>query len=116
MRDQFKLTSEPKKQVWMCGGGTQSVRIALGICRGEIPKPEFAVAANTMYERTSTWKYMDAVLIPKLKEVGVDLVVVDADKYSYSHDGFFNNKGTLLIPAFSTANNGGGKLSNYCTR
>lgn len=33
--------ASPTFQVWMCGGGTQSVAIAALIVQGKLPKPDF---------------------------------------------------------------------------
>jgi hypothetical protein len=116
-RNMAAVKMNGKVQVWQCGGGTQSVAIAVLICQGKLPKPDFSVIADTGYERSSTWDYMDSVLVPRLKENGVGLVRVRASEYAYQHDGLFNNKGTLLLPAFSTKseNEKGSKLSNFCT-
>ena len=105
-------------EVWQCGGGTQSVAIAVLICQGKLPKPDHSIIADTGYERASTWAYMDATLAPRLAEIGVTLVRARASEYAYAHDGLFNKKGTLLVPAYTTQNEeteGTGKMSNFCT-
>lgn len=101
--------------VWSCGGGLQSAAIAALICRGELPAPDYAVIADTGYEKSTTWTYLDAVLVPALADVGVRLERVAARDYATV--GVFGGKDgtTALIPAFTTYANRIGKLSNFCS-
>lgn len=103
------------REVWHCGGGTQSIAIAALIVTGKLPKPDFSVIADTGYERGTTWAYLDFFLTSQLRTIGVDLVRAKASEFAYKHDGLFNNKGTLLVPAFSSSTEAGGKMSNFCT-
>jgi hypothetical protein len=69
-------------QVWSCGGGTQSAAIAALIIQGRIERPAYSVMVDTEREKSSTWRFVDGVLKPRLAEVGVDLVVVSKSKYA----------------------------------
>jgi hypothetical protein len=102
-------------EVWKYGGGTQSVAIAALIVLGKLPKPDVAVIADTGRERSTTWQYMDTVVSPALRRVGVEIHRVKIDAYSYTHDGVYSGK-TLLIPAFTDVTGNKGKMSGYCNR
>lgn len=106
----------PTFQVWSCGGGTQSIAIAALIVQGKLPKPDFAVIADTGRERSTTWKYLDSVLRPNLATVGVEIHRVHKDKFAFRHDDLFSLSGRLLIPAFSNISGDVGKMGNFCTK
>lgn len=98
-------TSDPVT-VWSCGGGTQSAAIAALIVSGELPKPDAAVISDTGREASSTWRYYESVLRPKLAAVGVDLI-----RLPHSFDGngwntvdLWGGKDgkTALVPAYTT--------------
>jgi hypothetical protein len=100
--------------VWSCGGGTQSAAIAALIVRGDLPKPDAAVIADTGREASQTWRYFDGVLRPELAKVGVDLI-----RLPHSSDGTGWNTvdrwggedgKTMLVPMYTT-HNGGPTLS-----
>lgn len=99
------------KQIWSCGGGTQSAAIAALICEGKIEKPDYAVMVDTEREKSSTWRYVYGTIKPKLAVVGVDLVVVP--KYKYATVDLYAHNGDLLIPAF--VKDGTGKLPTFCS-
>lgn len=104
-----------RTQIWNSGGGTQSTAIAALIVQGKLPKPDIAVIADTEYERSSTWDYLDNVVGPALQSVGVELVrVVKSD---YSKLDLLGGKAgdTLLIPAFTDKGNDIGKLKTFCS-
>lgn len=101
------------KQVWSCGGGTQSCAIAVLIIQGKLPKPDVSVIADTGREKGTTWDYMDKVLVPELAKVGVTLHRVKASEWASTSD-IFNPSGTMLMPCFSTLN-GNGKLPAFCS-
>lgn len=99
-------------QVWSCGGGTQSVAIGALIIQGRLPKPDHALIVDTTRERTRTWAYADAVLIPNLAAVGVALVRVNRDDYSDT-DLYGGADGeSLLMPVYTAP---AGRLGSYCS-
>lgn len=110
-----------KAQVWNCGGGTQSCAIAALIVQGRLPKPDFSVIADTTHESGGTWNYMDRILIPELKKVGVDLIRISRDDFHYKREKLWQRQkdGTLdpNIPAYSTRfqNNPPNKISAGCS-
>lgn len=104
------------KQVWCCGGGTQSVAIGALIVEGYLPKPDFSLIADTGRECSSTWAYLENVLNPALAKVGVVIERVKAADYGYAGAELFS-KEELLIPAFSNETAGStGKLTAFCNR
>lgn len=107
---------ETLKQVWSCGGGTQSAAIAALIVQGRLPKPDHALIVDTEREKSTTWRYLEEVLIPNLAQVGVSIERVPKSKFC-KDDLYGGEDGhTLLIPAFTTmAETGVGKLPTYCS-
>lgn len=106
-------------EVWSCGGGTQSAAIAALIVRGELPKPDVSVIADTGREASETWRYFNDILQPELKKVGVDLVRLP---HSFDGDGWNTvdlwggkDKTTALIPAFTTLGDSIGQTSKFCS-
>lgn len=102
--------------IWSSGGGVQSTAIAVLILKGLLPKPDFAVIADTGRETQSTWDYLDNVVNPALaKKFGdfqlqrVPCSILDRNAMPPS---LWNGEGTLLIPAYEK---GQPKLSNYCS-
>ena len=102
-------------QLWSSGGGTQSAAIAALIVRGDLPKPDLAVIADTGMEQGSTWEYMDEVISPALANVGV--ILHRASAREYAKVGLYGgvNNGTLLIPAFTNQRGEPGKMPGYCS-
>lgn len=108
--------------VWSYGGGTQSIAIAALIIQGKIPKPDFAVIADTSFERGTTWKYLDLVTNPMLKKVGLKIERLEPWDWvspwgKQGPEKVFASNETVLIPAFSSETSGpSAKLPNYCTK
>lgn len=102
-----------KTQVWSCGGGTQSAAIAALIVNGKLPKPDLALIVDTEREKSGTWEYAEAVLIPELRAVGVELVRVR--KSDFATVDLYSHKGTLLLPVFTSQSGEVGKLNTYCS-
>jgi hypothetical protein len=105
--------------VWSCGGGTQSAGIAAKIVRGELPKPDVAVMADTGREASEVWRYYDAVLRPELAAVGVDLVRLP---HSFEGTGWNTvdvwggeDGKTMLVPMFTSHSGTIGQLPKYCS-
>lgn len=109
-RENDKLNGE-FKTVWSCGGGVQSTAIAALIYKGELPKPDYALMVDCGYDKSTTWDYVHGVLIPKMKEIGVDLQVIKTT--DYSTNDLFDKSGYLRIPAFTKIDS---KVIKYKTR
>jgi hypothetical protein len=105
------------KQVWFCGGGTQSCAIAAMIVEGFLPKPDVSMIADTGREVATTWAYLDNVLTPALSKVGVAIERVAATEFGYGGNELFSKTDELLIPAYSSQTAGTtAKLSAFCNR
>jgi len=93
----------PASIVWSCGGGIQSTAIAALILTGELPKPDYSVIVDTGYERRSTWDYVYSTLIPRLRDIDVELQIIKT--IDYADNALFYN-GCLLIPAYEKRTDG----------
>lgn len=102
-------------EIWKCGGGTQSMAIAVLIIQGRLPKPDYSLIVDTGREKQSTWDYYDNVSRPALAAIGVELVRVSKEEFATVD--LWSTKGTtLLIPAFSSQTEGErGKFSSWCS-
>ena len=107
--------SLPLPNVWSFGGGTQSAAIAALIIQGRLPKPDYAVMADTEREKSGTWLYLKHVVAPNLAEVGVTIEI--AKKSDYATVDVFGGKDSksVLLPVFTNQNGTVGKLPGYCS-
>lgn len=96
------------------GGGTQSAAITALIVQGRLPKPDFVCIVDTERERETTWQYLDAVIRPALKAVGLEVHRIPASEWA-SVDIFEGENKTLLLPAFSSQTVDTAKLSGFCS-
>jgi hypothetical protein len=101
-----------RTQIWSSGGGTQSAAIAALICLGEIEKPDLSIIVDTEREKSTTWAYLDAYVIPSLAKVGVQLERVKKSEFAKVD---LYRKDEILIPAFTTESGEVGKLPTYCS-
>jgi hypothetical protein len=105
-------------QVFSSGGGTQSACIAALICLGRLPKPDFAVIADTGREKPTTWLYLNQVIIPNLAKAGVEIVRIGSEWQSVPEHGknwLSHNGRTILLPGYSNISGEVGKFSGYCS-
>lgn len=112
----MRPANDPSRtQIWNCGGGVQSTAIAVLILRGDLPKPDIAVIADTERELSTTWEYMEKYTAPALARIGVVLHRVKKSEFT-KIDLFSGKNGkSLLIPAFTTQGKDVGKLPGYCS-
>lgn len=97
--------------VWSSGGGIQSTAIAVLICQGKLPKPDYAFMADCGYETEQTYEYCETVLKPKLAEVGVKYEMVKSSDYVDVQ--LINPAGYCNLPAFRK--NPDGTVSHFST-
>lgn len=97
------------------GGGVQTAAMCVLVLQGLLPKPDFIVVADTGREKGSTWDYLDQVTGPALRAQGMVVHRPKKGDYAFRHDDIWSNKGTLLIPAYTTENNRISKLPGYCS-
>lgn len=107
--------------VWSCGGGTQSAAIAALIVKGDLPKPDLSVIADTGREASETWEFFDSILYPALADVGVELhrlphTFDPANELGYNTVDIYSGKDrrTVVIPMF-TSQKHRGMLPKYCS-
>jgi len=107
------LEVEHRDTVWSCGGGVDSTAIAVLICQGKLPKPNYAVMVDCGYERQSSLDYVRDTITTRLSEVGVRLDVIQTVMYGTNE--LFDNGGRLKIPAFIKKPDGSvGMLNTHC--
>lgn len=99
----------------MCGGGRQSVAIAVLIITGKITPPDIAVIADTGRERFTTFPYLAKYVIPALAAMGVTLHVVKAAEWSYYGTGYVDGSGDLMLPVFSKEDGTPSKKTPDCS-
>lgn len=94
--------------IWSWGGGVQTIALLCLIAKGELPKPELAIMADTGRERASTWRYHHAYAKPLLDKVGIPFEIASHDLATvdlYAHNG------DLLLPVYTD----NGKFPAYCS-
>jgi hypothetical protein len=98
---------------WACGGGVDSTAIAVLICQGELPPPDYAWIVDVGYEPQTTWDYVKGVLQPKLAERGVTLHVLKTTDYT---DNDLLRGGFVKIPAYRKSVSGEiQKMHTHCS-
>lgn len=107
------MSEGKRKIVWSYGGGTQSAAITVLILKNILPKPDYSVMADTSYEMTETWDYLNNVVQPELKKIGVEITIVP---HSYAKYDLYQ-KDYLVIPSYTTQNKTGriGKKPTHCS-
>lgn len=99
----------------MWGGGRQSVLMLGLIKRGDLPKPDHACMVDTNRERSSTWRYVRAVIAPELEALGIPFTIIDRARYA-TVDLFGGDEGeSCLLPGYTTQGTGDGKLPEFCS-
>lgn len=100
-------------EVFSSGGGTQSAAIAALIVQGRIPKPDAVVIADTGYEKSTTWQYLDNIIRPALKSVGLEVYRIGQE---WATAGLYSTNGkTLLMPLWTTQSDEVGKMPGLCS-
>lgn len=107
-------------QIFSHGGGTQSAAITALIVQGRIPKPDYVCIVDTERERGTTWQYLDAVIRPALRTVGLEVHRIRKSEWGTSpehgNDWLSHNGNTVLLPAFTDQTGEPGKLSGFCSK
>lgn len=106
-------------EIFSSGGGTQSSAIAALIVQGRLPKPDFICIVDTERERKSTWEYLDSVVRPALRSVGLEVHRIQKSDFRgtppHGVDFLSHNGRTVLLPAFSNQTGDIGKLDGFCS-
>jgi hypothetical protein len=106
------MTNEAVASLWSSGGGTQSCAIAALIVEGVLPTPSLAAIADTHYEQSTTWDFLERVVQPRMP---FEIVRVPAKDYATVGLYGGKDKDTLLIPAFTNQSGEPGKLPAFCS-
>lgn len=90
------------------GGGIQTIAMCVLVVQGNLPRPDYVIAADTGREMPTTWEYADEIARPLLASVGLDLRIAGhelatVDLYAANDD--------ILIPAYTDT----GKLPAFCS-
>ena len=101
-----------RTQIFSSGGGVQSSAISALIVSGKIKKPDLAVIVDTEREKSTTWEYLDKIVIPALKSVGVTISRVKKSDFATCD---LVTCGKIAIPAYTNKNGNVGKLPTYCS-
>lgn len=96
-----------KTLIWSYGGGIQTAAIAVLVHRGVLPKPDLSVIADTTRESPTTWEYLDNVMRPYMRQIGVE---IDIASHDLSKVDLYRGDG-LLLPAYHA----NGKLVGFCS-
>lgn len=107
----MSLTAAARVSLWSSGGGVQSCAIAALIIEGRLPPPDLAAIADTHYEQSTTWEFLEFVQ-PRLP---FEIVRVSANDYATVGLYGGKDKDTLLIPAFTNQSGEIGKLPAFCS-
>lgn len=110
-----RLVRSPSVEVFSTGGGTQSTAISALIIQGKLPKPDLVVIADTGREMPTTWQYLDAVVRPALKAIGLEVHRIKTSEWARERVREYFTAGSLQIPAFSNISGEGSKLSAFCS-
>lgn len=110
-----RFVSGHLRQVWSCGGGRQSCAIGVLIIEGKLPKPDFAVMADTGRERFTTFPYVRKYLAPELAAVGVNLEIIKAAEWGYYAEKYVDGSGDLMLPVYTMENGIAGKNAPDCS-
>lgn len=107
-------------EIFSHGGGTQSAAITALIVQGKLPKPDFVCIVDTERERQSTWDYLDSVIRPALKGIGLEVHRIRKSEWGsmpeHGMDYLSHNKNTMLLPAFTSQTGDIGKMSGFCSK
>ena len=103
--------------VWSYGGGTQSAAIAVLVLRGELPRPERIVMADTSREASATWAYLEETVGPALAEVGLE---VEIAPHSLATKDLTSADGKPLMPVYTRRPGDGGRgpvgqMRSFCS-
>lgn len=96
------------KQLLSYGGGVQSVAMCVLVARGDLPKPDAVVFADTGREVPTTLAYAQQYVVDILRSVGLELHVAP---HNLAKVDLYAHNGDLLLPVFTTT----GKMPGFCS-
>jgi len=93
------------------GGGKQTVAMVTLVLEGKLPKPDVIVMADTGREVQTTFEYLNQVVQPALKSIGLQVEIAG---HEYSHHDLYKS-GDLLLPTFTRQSGSVGKMPTFCS-
>jgi len=93
------------------GGGKQTVAMVTLVLEGKLPKPDVIVMADTGREVQTTFEYLNQVVQPALKAIGLQVEIAG---HEYSHHDLYKS-GDLLLPTFTRQSGSVGKMPTFCS-
>jgi hypothetical protein len=98
------------------GGGKQTVAMITLIMEGKLPKPDLIVFADTSREVQTTFQYLDRVVRPALKQIGLKVEICGHEyaNWDITKDDV-PGKEAMLLPAFTRQNGKIGKMPTFCS-
>lgn len=104
-----------KLTVLSLGWGVQSFTLAAMSALGELPRLDYAIHADTTWEREATYQFAER-WTPWLKEHGVNVVTVRATNTDVVRHSGKSNGSYTDIPAFTVSRAGSyGRINRQCT-
>lgn len=95
-------------EIFNYGGGMQTIAMCVLVATGQLPRPDYVIAADTGREMPTTWEYADTFARPLLAQVGLELHIAPHDLATVD---LYGKNGDLLIPVFTAT----GKFPTYCS-
>ena len=95
-------------QLMSYGGGLNTAAMCVLAVEEKLPRPDWIVIADTGREAPSTWQYLDEVMQPYLKRVGLR---VEIAPHSLATVDMYSGNGDLLIPVFTSS----GAMPAFCS-
>ena len=118
LRERWTTEAVDRPVIWSYGGGVQSAAIAVLVLRGELPRPERIVMADTSREASATWAYLDEVVQPALAEAGLR---VEIAPHELATKDLLSTDGKPLMPVYTRQaedrqrSGRVGQMRNFCS-
>ena len=90
------------------GGGWQTTGLLVLIEQDKLPRPNWAIIADTGREKKSTWRYLESDARPRMAAIGLDVIVAPRN---LAYVDIYAHNGDLLLPVWTQT----GKMSAFCS-
>ena len=117
LRQKWTTEAVGRPVIWSYGGGVHSAAIGVLVLRGELPRPERVVMADTSREASATWAYLDEVVQHALMEAGLR---VEMAPHSLATKDVLSTDGKPLMPVYTRQagdrqrSGRVGRMRNFC--
>ncbi len=91
--------------------------LMLGLIKlGKLPKPDHACMVDTNRERSSTWRYVNAIIRPELDALSIPFTIIDRAAYATVDLWGGEDGESCLLPGYTTqGETEEGKLPEFCS-